>query len=205
MSDKKQHWETIYHTKEPHEVSWTQAYPTTAITYISDLNLPLDAAIIDIGGGDSNLVDALLEKGFTNIWVLDISATALERAKNRLGANAELVHWIVSDITEFKPSVQFDFWHDRAVFHFLTTEEDINKYIAIAHHALNENGQTLLGTFSNNGPLKCSGLEIKQYSETAMKTTFIKDFEVVKCFTENHITPFNTVQQFQFCGFKKRK
>ncbi len=124
---------------------------------------------------------------------------------NRLGANAKWIHWIVADITEFKPEVQFDFWHDRAAFHFLTTEEDINKYISITHNALNENGQILLGTFSDNGPLKCSGLEIKQYSEAAMKTAFIKDFEVVKCFTEEHITPFNTVQHFQFCGFKKRK
>ncbi|MFM9989268.1 MAG: SAM-dependent methyltransferase, partial [Flavobacterium sp.] len=127
-----------------------------------------------------------------------------ERAKKRLGDKANLVHWIVSDITEFKPEVTFDFWHDRAVFHFLTEEESINKYVAIIGNSINQNGNFLLGTFSENGPLKCSGLEIKQYSENSMKHIFIENFEVINCFTENHTTPFDTIQNFQFCGFKKR-
>lgn len=204
MSNKS-HWENVFTTKTPNEVSWTQEYPKTAIDYIESLKLSKTANIIDIGGGDSTLVDALLDKGFVNIWVLDIAATALEKTKIRLGQRANLIHWIVSDITEFTPDVKFDFWHDRAVFHFLTTEENINKYVSIAENAIHTNAHFLLGTFSENGPLKCSGLEIKQYSEENMKITFQENFEALKCFTEDHITPFNTTQNFQFCGFRKRQ
>jgi SAM-dependent methyltransferase len=203
MENKKAHWENVFATKQPNEVSWTQQYPKTTMDYLEKLNLSKTANIIDIGGGDSNLVDALLEKGYQNIWVLDISEFALERAKKRLGDKANLVKWIVSDIIEFKPEVAFDFWHDRAVFHFLTDNVSVNKYVAIIGNAINQNGNFLLGTFSENGPLKCSGLEIKQYSERTMKQIFNQSFQVVKCFTENHTTPFGTTQNFQFCGFKK--
>ena len=203
MQNKKSHWENVFATKQPNEVSWTQQYPKTAMDYLENLNLSKTANIIDIGGGDSNFVDALLNNGYQNIWVLDISEFALERAKKRLGDKANSVNWIVSDITEFKPEVTFDFWHDRAVFHFLTEEESINKYVAIIGNSINQNGNFLLGTFSENGPLKCSGLEIKQYSENAMKQTFNQSFEAINCFTENHTTPFDTTQNFQFCGFKK--
>lgn len=204
MENKKAHWENVFATKQPNEVSWTQEYPKTAMDYLESLNLSKTANIIDIGGGDSNLVDALLEKGYQNIWVLDISEFALERAKKRLAEKAHLVNWIVSDITEFKPEITFGFWHDRAVFHFLTEEKSINKYVATIGNSINPNGNFLLGTFSENGPLKCSGLDIKQYSEIAMRQAFNENFEAVKCFTENHTTPFNTTQNFQFCGFKKR-
>lgn len=203
MGNKKSHWENIFATKKPNEVSWTQKYPKTAMNYLEELNLSKTANIIDIGGGDSNLVDALLDKGYENIWVLDISEFSLERAKKRLGKNADLIHWVVSDITEFKPEMKFDFWHDRAVFHFLTDEDSINKYVAIIEKAINTEGNFLLGTFSENGPLKCSGLEIKQYSENSMKETFKNNFKTLKCFKENHKTPFDTLQNFQFCGFKK--
>lgn len=204
MKNNKSHWENVFATKNPNEVSWTQIYPKTAMGYLEGLKLPKTANIIDVGGGDSNLVDALLENGYENIWVLDISEFALEKAKKRLGNKAEKVHWIVSDITEFSTDIKFDFWNDRAVFHFLTEQESIHKYISIVTNAMADNGNFLLGTFSENGPLKCSGLEIKQYSEIYMKQTFKQGFETIKCFTENHTTPFNTVQNFQFCGFKKR-
>ena len=204
MENNKSHWENVFATKNPNEVSWTQKYPKTAMNYLEGLQLPKTAHIIDIGGGDSNFVDALLQNGYENIWVLDISEFALEKAKKRLRDKAEKVHWIVSDITEFSTEIKFDFWHDRAVFHFLTEQESIDKYIAILNNAMADNGNFLLGTFSENGPLKCSGLEIKQYSENLMRQTFNQDFETIKCFTENHTTPFNTVQNFQFCGFKKR-
>ncbi|MDR2235054.1 MAG: class I SAM-dependent methyltransferase [Chryseobacterium sp.] len=199
----KEHWDHVFSTKSPQDVSWTQEYPETAMTYLEALQLPKTAQIIDIGGGDSNLAGALLEKGYENIWVLDISAAALDKAKKRLGNLAEKVHWIVSDITEFEPEMSFDFWYDRAVFHFLTEEDEIRKYVEKVSHAIPANGHFLLGTFSENGPKKCSGLDIKQYSETAMKKRFSENFEAVKCFTEDHITPFETKQNFQFCGFKK--
>ena len=203
MDQNKQHWENVFSTKSPNEVSWTQDYPTTSMNYLENLNLSKIANIIDIGGGDSNLKDALLEKGYQNIWVLDISEAALERAKNRLGDKANKVHWIVSDITAFNTAIKFDFWHDRAVFHFLTDAISIEKYVTLVGKSIAENGNFLLGTFSENGPLKCSGLEIKQYSENTMKNTFKEKFNTVKCFTENHLTPFKTIQNFQFCGFKK--
>jgi SAM-dependent methyltransferase len=203
MEQNKQHWENVFSTKSPNEVSWTQDYPTTSMNYLENLNLSKTANIIDVGGGDSNLIDALLEKGYQNIWVLDISEAALERAKKRLGDKANKVHWIVSDITEFTTAIKFDFWHDRAVFHFLTDAISIEKYVTLVGKSIAENGNFLLGTFSENGPLKCSGLEIRQYSENAMKSRFQEKFITVKCFTENHLTPFETLQNFQFCGFKK--
>ncbi len=203
MKQNKQHWENVFSTKSPNEVSWTQLYPKTSMDYLESLHLSKTVNIIDVGGGDSNLVDALLEKGYENIWVLDISVTALEKAKKRLGDKAKNIHWIVSDITEFETNIKFNFWHDRAVFHFLTDETSISKYVEIVSNAVSANGNFLLGTFSKDGALKCSGLEIKQYSEVSMKETFSDSFEAVKCFSEDHITPFNTIQNFQFCGFKK--
>lgn len=204
MENNKSHWENVFATKNPNEVSWTQKYPKTAMNYLEGLNLTKNANIIDIGGGDSNLVDALLEYGYENIWVLDISEFALEKSKKRLGNKADKVHWVVSDITEFIPDIKFDFWHDRAVFHFLTELESISKYVNLINNAIADNGNFLLGTFSENGPLRCSGLKITQYSENSMIQTFKQGFEALKCFKENHTTPFNTVQNFQFCGFRKR-
>lgn len=165
--------------------------------------LPLDANIIDVGGGDSHFVDALLEKGYRNIYLLDISANAVERTKKRLGEKAENVSFIVSDITEFKPETKFDFWHDRAAFHFLTGEEKISKYVSLAEQSINKNGYLILGTFSNEGPKKCSGLEIKQYSEGSMSNRFEVGFNRIKCIREDHLTPFNTTQNFLFCSFQR--
>jgi 2-polyprenyl-3-methyl-5-hydroxy-6-metoxy-1,4-benzoquinol methylase len=200
----QQHWDNVYSTKAEEEVSWFQPYPKTSMEFIELFHLPLASNIIDIGGGDSHFVDALLEKGYKNIWVLDISAKAIERAKQRLGEKGANVHWIISDVTAFDPPVQFDFWHDRAAFHFLTSEEKIYKYVSIAEEAITKGGYLVLGTFSENGPKKCSGLETKQYSEASMSARFELAFDRVKCITENHITPFHTVQSFLFCSFKKK-
>ncbi len=158
--------------------------------------MPLDANIIDIGGGDSHLADVFIKKGYRNIYVLDISTNALERAKARLGEDGSKVHWIVSDIIDFKPLVKFDFWHDPAAFHFLTTEERIKKYVYISEQSINKNGYLILGTFSESGPKKCSGLEIKQYSESSMSRSFENSFEKIKCIIEEHQTPFNKTQIF---------
>ena len=204
MQNNKQHWENVFATKEETEVSWFQTYPKTSMEFLELFQLPLSANIIDIGGGDSHLVDALLDKGYQNIWVLDISVNALEKAKQRLGEKAKQVHWIVTDITEFVPPVQFDFWHDRAAFHFLTNEEAVNQYVSIAESGIKENGYLVLGTFSENGPTKCSGLEIQQYNETSMSKRFEVAFNRIKCITENHTTPFNTIQNFLFCSFKHK-
>lgn len=200
----KQHWENLYDTKPEEELSWFQPYPKTSMEFVELFNLPLDANMIDIGGGDSHFVDALLNKGYQNIYLLDISAKAIERAKQRLGKKASRVNWIVSDVTEFEPPVQFDFWHDRAAFHFLTTEDKIYKYVSIAEDAVKKDGYLILGTFSENGPTKCSGLEIKQYSEASMSARFEIAFDRIKCIQEDHKTPSNIIQNFLFCSFKKK-
>jgi hypothetical protein len=198
----KQHWENIYSTKLPDEVSWTQAKPETSLRLIREFNLPKSATIIDAGGGDSHLVDFLLAEGYENVTVLDISEKALERAQLRLGEKASSVNWIATDIVNFKPEQTYDIWHDRAAFHFLTEADQVNQYLNIARNAVNS--YMIIGTFSNNGPLKCSGLTIQQYSESQMEQTFAaQGFEKTHCFTETHTTPFNTTQDFLFCSFKK--
>lgn len=204
MSNSKEHWENVFAQKQENEVSWFQEYPETSINFLELFHLPLHANIIDIGGGDSHFIDVLIEKGYQNIFLLDISANAIERTKKRLGAKAKQVTFIVCDITEFQPNVKFDFWHDRAAFHFLTNEEKISKYVSIAENAIKENCYLILGTFSEDGPNKCSGLEIQQYTEASMSARFEVAFKRVKCIRENHITPFNTMQNFLFCSFQKK-
>ena len=200
--DRKKHWETVYETKNPNQVSWTQESPKTSLNFIHSFGLQKTARIIDIGGGDSKLVDYLLDEGFENITVLDISAKSLEKAKDRLGEKANKVNWIVSDITEFEPNMTFDVWHDRATFHFLTTPEQITKYIKTARKSVN--GFLTIGTFSKNGPEKCSGLEIKQYNEDELTLELKNGFDKIKCVTEDHLTPFDTTQNFLFCSFKRQ-
>lgn len=202
-SETQNHWEKIYSSKQPNEVSWTQEVPKTSLDFIHAAHLDKQANIIDIGGGDSKLVDYLLDEGYENISVLDISEEALTRAKTRLGSKAAKVNWIVSDITEFHPSTSYDFWHDRAAFHFLTTGPQIVKYLSTARQAVKDNGVVTIGTFSENGPKKCSGLEIKQYTEDALTAELENGFEKIKCITEDHTTPFDTTQNFLFCSFKR--
>jgi hypothetical protein len=200
MESKKQHWETVYETKTPEQVSWTQEKPELSLTFIYDLGLDKTASIIDIGGGDSKLVDFLLAEGFTDVSVLDISGKAIERAKKRLGNLADKVTWIESDINEFIPSKKYAIWHDRAAFHFLTSNEEQARYVDLVNSAVTD--FLVIGTFSENGPLKCSGLEIQQYSESSMVNQF-RGFQKIKCENENHLTPFDTIQNFIFCSFKK--
>lgn len=204
METDQQYWDTVYSTKGENEVSWFQPYPKTSMEFVALFHLALNANIIDIGGGASHFADALLDKGYRNIWVLDISAKAIEKAKQRLGARASKIHWVVSDITAFEPPVQFDLWHDRAAFHFLTSDDKINKYVSIAEDAIRKDGYLILGTFSENGPKKCSGLDIRQYSEASMSARFEVAFERIRCIEENHTTPFNTLQHFLFCSFRKK-
>ncbi|MCC6685296.1 MAG: class I SAM-dependent methyltransferase [Bacteroidia bacterium] len=200
MSEQlKTHWENIYATKTPDEVSWTQEIPQTSLDFLGKLALPPDARIIDVGGGDSKLVDYLIQKGYTNVSVLDISAHAIERAKKRLGDKASLVNWIISDINDFNPEGMYDWWHDRAAFHFLTDEKAIAQYVhKVAQHA----HRMLIGTFSVDGPLKCSGLPITQYSESTMQALFQHaGFVSTGCERVNHTTPMGTTQNFLFCSF----
>lgn len=201
--DRKKHWENIYQTKDLKDVSWYQPTPTTSLDFLKQFNIPTTAKIIDIGGGDSFLVDHLLDLGYQDISVLDISAASLDRAKQRLGDRSTKVKWIVADAATFKPTEQYDFWHDRAAFHFLTQEQEITNYIDTIQKSIKPTGVLVIGTFSEKGPKKCSGIEIKQYSETTMTDRLKKFFEKVKCITVDHQTPFDTIQNFIFCSFKK--
>ena len=198
----KNHWEHIYNTKQPNQVSWTQEMPSISINFVKQLQIPKDAAIIDVGGGDSKFVDYLLAEGYTNVSVLDISEAAINRAKARLGNKALNVNWIVSDILAFNPALQYDLWHDRAAFHFQTENSSISKYIDIINKSVT--GKVIIGTFSVDGPTKCSGLQIKQYEESSLKNEFENaQFKNIECKRDDHITPSGSVQNFIFCAFEK--
>lgn len=201
--DRKEHWENIYSTKELNEVSWYQPKPETSLNLIMKNISSKDASIIDIGGGDSFLVDHLIDKGFTNVTVLDISEKAIERAKKRLGNNSNKVEWIVSDIVEFSPTKKYDCWHDRAALHFLTDENEVEKYQSIIGKATDEKSVAILGTFSKSGPLKCSGIEIRQYDKQDFESTFKAQFNLVDFESIDHQTPFDTKQNFSFATLKK--
>ncbi|MDR0265775.1 MAG: class I SAM-dependent methyltransferase [Sphingobacterium sp.] len=201
--NRKKHWEEIYENKPLESVSWYQPNPEVSLHFIHQSSLPKEAKIIDIGGGDSLLVDFLLKAGFEDITVLDISNAAIERAKKRLGDQADKVKWIVSDILDFVPDTRYDFWHDRATFHFLTAREEIDRYIEIADQAISAQGVLVVGTFSEQGPRKCSGIEIKQYSTQSLNDLFQSYFKKIECMTIDHSTPFDTIQNFVFCSFRK--
>ena len=200
--DIKEHWEKVYKTKTPDQVSWTQKKPQESLDLIHSVTIEKSDAVIDIGGGDSNLVDFLLEEGYSNITVLDISAEAIKRAKHRLGMLANKVTWIVSDIVDFKPTQQYKIWHDRAAFHFLTNPKAISSYCSLLENFANRN--VILGVFSTDGPLKCSGIEISQYDKESLINTIPKSFSLLESFTKDHLTPFETTQNFLFCSFQKK-
>lgn len=201
--ERKAHWESIYKDKNQNEVSWYQQVPSTSLSYIDIFKLPLTARIIDIGGGDSFLVDHLIKFGYQDITVLDISAEALSRAKYRLGDKAKKIKWINTDILDFTPNRKYDYWHDRAAFHFLTNEKDISIYQSIANEAISDNGYMVIGSFSDKGPEKCSGIRIKQHTKESLKNIFEKHFKVLDCVPVVHRTPSDSLQHFIFCSFKK--
>jgi cyclopropane fatty-acyl-phospholipid synthase-like methyltransferase len=199
-SSIKDHWNRVYETKQPQEVSWTEEMPATSLAFIQSFNLAKNTSIIDIGGGDSKLVDYLLEEGYSDITVLDISEKSLARAKKRLGEKSKKVNWIVSDIKSFKPNRKYGLWHDRAAFHFLTTEEEVSAYLRIVRSCVK--GYMIVGTFSTSGPNACSGLSVKQYDDKQQTRMFMDGFRKIKCIEVDHTTPFQTKQNFTFCSFK---
>lgn len=202
--DKKQHWENVFSQKQQSEVSWYQPVPKSSIDFFESNNVARQANIIDVGSGDSYFIDYLVEKGYENIYAVDISENALLRLKNRLGSKADKVNWIVSDILDLKSEVSFDYWHDRAAFHFLSDTTEVNKYLSITKDSISTNGKMMIATFSDSGPLKCSGLDIKQYSKQELEQKFAVNFKKIKCVDETHTTPGNTNQNFTFCSFQKK-
>ena len=197
----KSHWEKIYSEKSPQEVSWTQEIPETSIEFFNDFKLSKTSPIIDIGGGESKFVDYLLEEGYQNISVLDISENAIKRAKDRLGKKSKNIEWIVCDINDFNPKKKYALWHDRAVFHFLTSNVEINRYV----ENVKQNSENfIVGTFSTSGPKKCSGLEISQYDKNLLSKLFEESMTINKVEYINHITPLETTQNFIFCSFSAK-
>ena len=203
--DRKAHWNKIYKTKNTEQVSWYQAVPVTSLNFVKQYNLPMSARIIDIGGGDSFFVDHLLDLGYRDITVLDISENAIGKAKQRLGEQANKVQWIIADAVEFNPLEKYDVWHDRAAFHFLTDDKDIEKYIEIVSSNIFPAGYLVIGTFSDKGPEKCSGLNIKHYSEGTMTELLKGHFEKRECTQIDHQTPSGSIQHFIFCSFRRKR
>ena len=201
----KNHWNSIYSTKKLNQVSWYQPIPQVSLDFIESLNFSKDAPILDVGGGDSFLCDNLIELGYSNITVLDISDVAIQRAKRRLGNNANKVSWIVSDILNFEPKEKYAIWHDRAVFHFLRENENINKYLNSLLEGLVENGRMILGAFAENGPTRCCALDVKRYSFEDFNSLFSDGFTIVKTQNSIHKTPFDTEQSFNFIEAKKNE
>lgn len=201
--DAKTHWEKLYTSKEPEEVSWYRPHLETSLALVERAAHSHSASIIDIGAGESTLVDDLLERGYENITVLDVSQTALEVTKKRLGLLAEQVKWIVADITQVEmESFTYDVWHDRAVFHFLTSIEQRAAYVRNVAKAVKPGGYVIVSTFGPEGPTKCSGLEVMRYDAESLRDEFGTHFRLIESLKELHRTPFGTTQQFVYCYCK---
>lgn len=202
--EPKNHWEKVYNTKSATEVSWFQEHAQLSLRLIRDANTPISASIIDVGGGASNLVDDLLATGYQKVTVLDLSEAALNTAKARLGASAGHVLWMEANILETElPSNAFDVWHDRAVFHFLTTEAERQAYVRQVLHAVKPGGMVIVATFAEDGPTQCSGLPVMRYSAEELHSEFGQPFQLLGHEKESHHTPGGSEQKFVYCFCKK--
>ena len=202
--DVKSHWEEIYNAKSPTEVSWYQTRPSLSLQLIKSTGIEKGQGIIDVGGGSSLLVDCLLDEGCDDLAVLDISGRSLEIAKDRLGDSEGDVEWFEADVTEFQPPRQFHLWHDRAVFHFLTDEQDRRKYLNVLKEALLPEGYLVMATFAIDGPKRCSGLDTVQYDEESMSLELGDGFTLMEEVYEYHITPGDKVQKFIYFLYKRK-
>jgi SAM-dependent methyltransferase len=203
MSDRASHWKNVYTTKAENQVSWFQENPAISLRLLRDAKATPDSRVIDIGGGASRLVDALLEQGFRALSVLDISAAALDTAKKRLGTASADVDWIVADITAWTPTRTYDVWHDRAAFHFLTLPVDRDAYLDRLRAATAPGSQVIIGTFALDGPEKCSGLPVQRHDSKSLTVLLGPAFELVASDDEAHHTPWDAVQHFQFSRFRR--
>jgi 2-polyprenyl-3-methyl-5-hydroxy-6-metoxy-1,4-benzoquinol methylase len=205
MSDvsRKTHWERVYTTKGEREVSWFQENPAPSLELIGLAGLPTDAAVIDIGGGASRLVDALAERKIGKITVLDLSAVALDAARERLGEKGADVKWVVADVTTWEPSQTYDLWHDRAALHFLTDASDRSAYVGNLKKAVRPGGHVIIGTFALDGPERCSGLPIMRYDAGVLGAILGIEFDLMDSRRHDHTTPWGAVQRFQFSTFRR--
>ena len=201
--DAKAHWEKVYATKAPESVSWYRPHLETSLALIERAAAGYSASIIDVGGGESTLVDDLLARGYENITVLDVSQTAIDVTKKRLGLAEEQIHWLAADVTDAQLEPRaYDVWHDRAVFHFLITSEHRAAYVRQVGHAVKPGGHVIVSTFGPEGPTKCSGLDVVRYDAESLHEQFGVRFRLVESSKELHRTPFGTTQHFLFCYCK---
>lgn len=198
---RRSHWDHVYETRAPEEVSWYQPSPERSLALIERAGTGHDAAIIDVGGGASKLAGSLLDRGFTDVTVLDISENALTRAREQLGAGAERVRWIVADVTEAELPRRYDLWHDRAVFHFLVEEVDRERYRALLRASTGPGAHVIVATFALDGPERCSGLPVVRYSPEALLEALGPGFSLIESDAEEHHTPSGAVQRFVYCRF----
>ncbi|WBL79355.1 class I SAM-dependent methyltransferase [Bradyrhizobium xenonodulans] len=203
MSDRSTHWDNVYATKGEAEVSWFQDSPTISLEMIRAADPAPGARVIDIGGGASRLVDALLQHGYRDLAVLDLSANALDAAKRRIGHAASTVDWMVADATTWQPAKTYDIWHDRAAFHFLTEARDRAAYVARLRSAVAPGGHVIIATFAPDGPEKCSGLPVQRHDSASLAAELGPEFELVETRSETHHTPWNSTQAFQFSRFRR--
>ena len=201
--NRQAHWEGVYTSKGEREVSWFQENPSPSLALIAGIGAAPAAAIIDIGGGASRLVDHLIDRGFQDVTVLDLSAAALAAAKARLGERAGLAQWLVADVTRWQPSQTYDVWHDRAAFHFLTEESDRTAYIARLRQGLRIGGHAIIATFALDGPEKCSGLPVMRYDAARLGQTLGPGLKLLRSLGNDHATPWGAHQQFQFSVFQR--
>ncbi|HEX5581918.1 MAG TPA: class I SAM-dependent methyltransferase [Gemmatimonadaceae bacterium] len=204
--DRKAHWEGVYATKAPAEVSWYQARPARSLELLAEAGVTATSAVIDVGGGDSTLVDALLERGTERVTVLDLSGAALARARARLGARATGVTWIEADVTSaVLPPGAYDAWHDRAVFHFLTEADDRRRYAEAAASAVRAGGALVIATFAPDGPTRCSALDVVRYDAESLAREFAPQFALVRGLVETHVTPWGAEQRFTYVILRRRE
>ena len=205
MTDSlKQHWERVYESKDPTEVSWYQPIPERSIAMIRATGIPTQAPLIDIGGGASTLVDILRNSDYSDITVLDISGSALAKARERLGAAADSISWVETDVMEFNPQRRYYLWHDRAVFHFLVEPQGVERYLETLRTALVPGGHFVIATFGPEGPDRCSGLPVQRYSVDSLANLLQDDFDVRSFEIQDHVTPTGTVQQFLYAWWQAK-
>jgi hypothetical protein len=200
---REAHWNAIYTSKSERDVSWFESVPELSLAMLEAAGMAADSCVIDVGGGTSRLIDALLEKGLNCLAVLDVSATALESAKSRLGTSADAVIWIAADVTSDWTLKPIDIWHDRAVFHFLTAPEDQDAYRSRLRQTLKVGGTAIIATFASDGPEKCSGLPVSRYSPETLAAMLGDDFKLVEAQPYQHQTPWGAVQSFQYSRFTR--
>jgi SAM-dependent methyltransferase len=201
--DLQQHWESVYQTKSPEQTSWYQPHLEMSLDWIIEAAPDRSSSILDVGGGESTLVDDLLNRGYSNLTVLDLAESAIRKTQARLSAAGQSVRWFTGDITEIRlPAGGFDLWHDRAVFHFLTEQPQRAAYLRQLAASLRTGGHVILATFGPDGPKKCSGLSVRRYSVHGLQLELGPQFQLEKSTIVEHRTPFGTMQQFVYCRFK---